>query len=418
MQRNSRGIRSFVMMLLLVFALSAVYVSSAQETDTSIIASSSGAFSFHLPGGWQSQPEVVENFGDTIVFGDNTATLSGAINILIFGNVPTSFNGVGGMIGVINIGQQEPAPLVAPVMQNLLGLLTSLGAQIAQQPQAHVFGDRYDGQLALLDSGDVAVMYSDTQLLVAIVMTDDVIAHGGETNALIESIRMPAEAGASVTPEPVPSEEVAPVTPTAEVTALELQTARSGDLRVSVGLPDDAVLLDHIADANILAFGDSADAAQSRLFSAKPDLATETAIIGNGGLIILYPMSQFGIDPANPDLSALMTRALGNLPGYTVEQEAAPLEGIPNALYAIISGREHGYLALIPFEDQIAYVTATSDSLSMFDQAKPTLLAIVESVRVPAELEPTPAPTTVGLGGLGGLEETTPEPTAPGLSGL
>jgi hypothetical protein len=180
-----------------------------------------------------------------------------------------------------------------------------------------------------------------------------------------------------------------------------------------------------MADANILAFGDSPAAAMSRLFSAKPDLATETPISGNGGLIILYPMSQFGIDPANPDLSALMSRALGNLAGYTIVQAAQPLEGSPNALYAVISGAEHGYLTLIPFGDQIAYVTATSATTDIFEQAETALLAIVESVRVPAEPEPTPAPTAAGLGGLGGLSgeatpEATPEVTATpaGLGGL
>lgn len=401
----------------------AVPVNPPPPGDQAVTASPNGVFSVRLPSGWQSQPTTVENFGDTIVFGDSTASLTGSRNFLVIGNSPGSFSGVGGMIGVVNVGQQAFAPLVTPLMQSLLGILTGTGAQLLQQPQAHVFGNQYDGQLALTSIGPIAVMYSDTQILVAILLTDDTTANSTEMNAILESIRMPAE-----TPDVVPSEEVNPVTPeavpTEEAVALELQTARSGDLRVSVGLPAEAVMLDHVADANILAFGDSAEAAEARLFSAKPDLATETAITGNGGLIILYPMSQFGIDPANPDLSALMTRALGNLQGYTIEQEAEPLESIPNALYAVISGAEHGYLALLPFDDQIAYVTATSASRDEFEQAKATLLAVVESVRVPAEPEPTPAPTASGLGGLGGLDETvatpevTPEATAAGLSGL
>ncbi len=188
---------------------------------------------------------------------------------------------------------------------------------------------------------------------------------------------------------------------------------RSSDNGVSLEIPGNWTVLDHVADATVLAYGDSDAAAQSRLFSAKPDLAPQTPISGNGGLIILYSMSQFGIDPANPDLSGLMERALGNLQGYTVEQAAQPLEGSGGGLYAVISGGERGYLALLPFGDQIAYVTATGTPTS-FDANADALLAIVKSVHVPAVSEPTPVPTTagLGLGGLGALE-ATPEATPP-----
>ena len=181
-------------------------------------------------------------------------------------------------------------------------------------------------------------------------------------------------------------------------------------------LPGTGVVLDHIADQQILAYGENDAAAQSRLYSVNPELAPQTPISGAGGVIILYPMDRFGIDPQNPDLAPLMERALGDLTGFTIEQAAQPLAG--GGLYAVIaSGVERGYLALIPFGEQVAYVTATTTPVNFGGGNEALLLGIVESVRVPAASEKS------GLGGLGGLDatpEATPEATEAlsGLSGL
>lgn len=384
------------------------------EIQGAVVASARGMFSFLLPEGWSHQALTMAGFGDVTVLGSDTTAMNAVVSLIINQQEPDAFEGVAGLIGMVDLTQlvgQSLDSLVTPLMQEMMTSIQSPGVQVTQPPQAHTFGGQYAGELAVTNIGYIGVMRSDRQLLVVLMLSSDVDADSDVINAMLESIRIPAAAGE----QPV-------IVPTQPVPMTETAVVRSGDLRVSLHMSPAWVLLDYVADANILAFGDSDAAAQSRLFSAKPDLATETAITGNGGLIILYPMSQFGIDPANPDLSALMTRALGNLPGYTVEQAAAPLEGIPNALYAIISGTEHGYLALLPFDDQIAYVTATGTQ-NTFAASADLLLAIVESVRVPAELEPTPAPTAAGLGGLGGLDaeatpEVTPEATAAGLSGL
>ncbi len=169
--------------------------------------------------------------------------------------------------------------------------------------------------------------------------------------------------------------------------------------------------------SDTIAFGDSDDAMQSRLYAVKPDLATDTPLTGSGGVVVLYPMAQFGIDPQNPDLSGLMQRVAGSLQGYTVVQAAQPLAGSDGAFYAeITNGAETGYVALIPVGDQIAYVTATTTP-DNFDALQGDLLNILMSVHKPTPTElglPPSGPS--GLGGLGGLEQT-PEPT-PGPSGL
>lgn len=412
---------SFILMLVLAF--SAVSVASAQD-ETVIFTSPNGDFSVRLPADWVAQEiDNVPDYSDAFAFASSQQDLQDAINLLVFGSIPNQLPHMSGMIGVLDpgqIGTQGVNLMVTPVLQFLVGQLQTQGVQVLGTAQSVTFGGLYPGQVVDTTFGSVAVMHSEDRLLIALILTEDTAADLDAIDAILNSIRIPPESTAPATPEPVPSEEVAPVTPepapSEEVAPAAPLTVRSSDMRTSLVIPEDWTLLDNIADQNILAYGDSVAAAQSRLYAAKPDLAPDTAITGDGGLVILYAMSQFGIDPAAPDFAPLMERALAGLTGYTVEQAPAPLGS--GGLVAVISGAETGYLALIPFGDQFAYVTATSATGDQFEQDEAALLAILESVRIPAEPEATPTPAPSGLGGLGGLAESTPEPTPSGLGGL
>lgn len=79
--------------------------------------------------------------------------------------------------------------------------------------------------------------------------------------------------------------------------------------------------------------------------------------------------------------------------------------------YALIKGTEQGYLALMAFGDQIAYVTATGTPNLWTPVLATDMFATSSSVRVPAEAE---APAGGGLGSLGAM----PTPTPAGLGGL
>ena len=376
-----------------------------------VVASDTGIFSIRLPQNWTSQATTVDSFTDVTVFGDSLASVQAATDMLINGS-ETNYNvtGVGGILGALALNGQAPDTLVTPLMTQILNSFTN-DVTIVQPPQAHTFGGQYPGELAQLNRGYVAVMRSTDQLLLAILVSDNMDVNQAAMANLLETVRVPAETGNAPAPTAMPPQPTQSSGDTA-------QTYRSSDNQVSLVLPGPGTVLDHMADQNILAYGENDAAAQSRLYSVNPDLAPQTPISGTGGVIILYPMSRFQIDPQNPDLAPLMERALGGLTGYTVEQTAQPLAG--GGLYAVIaSGTEHGYLALIPFGDQIAYVTATTTPDRFGGDNEVLLLNIVESVRVPAASEQS------GLGGLGGLEESeapaaTPEATeAPsGLSGL
>ncbi len=385
-------------------------------TSGGAVVSPNQIFSVELPAGWSIEfSNTVPNFNDVLVFGSSDSAMQTNYDVLIVGNALTPFTGIGGMVGVINPNLFAGTPLtmvVAPLLTQLVQLATAAGATAVGDPQAHTFGGGYEGQIQELDDGFVSVMHTDDQLLVGVVLTDDLNANRDQMMGILDSIRIPPEA-ANVEQSPVTL-----VPPLA--TAAAPMTVRSTDDQVSLIIPSDWTMLDHIADGAILAYGDSEDAAMSRLYSVKPDLASAVVITGSGGVVVLYPMAQFGIDPSNPDLMPLIQRALGNLQGYSVAQPPQPLPGIDHAVYAIISGTESGYLALIPFGDQIAYVTATAATADDFAAMQDDLLNMVMSVQVPAAAEATPAP---GLGGLGGLEiRTTPEitPTAApsGLGGL
>ena len=391
-------------------------VQSGQTSTGGVTASATGMFSVRLPAGWATDiTTTIDNFGDTVTFGSDQAALEASSSFLVAAQTLTAFQGVGGFVGAIQIQGFSGAQII-PLVPALVGAMTqsvtAAGAKAIGQAETHTFGGLYEGQLQQLDIGVVAVLHSADQVLVAILISDDPTANSDAINTVLESIHIPAEAGEA---QPAPTEIPTELPTEAQaVPSSEIQTFRSSDARVSLDIPGDWTVLDHAADGDILAYGDSADAAMSRLYSVKPELATETVISGNGGVVVIYPMSVFGIDPHNPDLMPLMERALGNLSGYTVVQPPEALEGIEGGVIAVIGGTEQGYLALIPFDDQIAYVTATV-STDSFDSQQSALLDIVKSVHIPA------IPESSGLGGLGGLEvppTATPEPTQSGITGL
>jgi hypothetical protein len=86
-----------------------------------------------------------------------------------------------------------------------------------------------------------------------------------------------------------------------------------------------------------------------------------------------------------------------------------------------VRGPETGYIALVAFGSEVAYVTATTASEYDFPPVSDMLLEVVRSVRVPAEQAeaPTDATATTGLGGLGGLGgQATATPGTGGLGGI
>jgi hypothetical protein len=199
-----------------------------------------------------------------------------------------------------------------------------------------------------------------------------------------------------------------------------LATAKEG--RLSLVVQANWIVYDLAADEGVYAYGDIDMAGLSRLASVRPDLVTQSVpITGIGGVIMLYPMSDFGIDPESVDLEPLMDGLLQNLTssGYEVVEETLPLYADPSeGIYVVVSGGEYGYVALVPFGDEVAYITATGADADSFEANRFLLEGIVLTISVPAAVPTTEATKLPGLGGLGGLQQATAVPTAAGLGGL
>ena len=268
-----------------------------------VVASDTGIFSIRLPQGWTHAPTTVDNFSEALVFGDSDASQQAVVDLAVNGiDAQYHVTGVGGFVGALALNGQAPDQFVSPLMQQILGSLTT-DVTVTQPSQAHTFGGQYPGELALLNRGMIGVLRSQDQLLLVILISDDIATNQAAMTNLLESIRMPAEANQ---PAPLPTQATVPTAqpPQPQPTQSSgdtAQTYRSSDNQVSLVLPGPGTVLDHMADQNILAYGENDAAAQSRLYSVNPDLAPQTPISGTGGVIILYPMSRFQIDPQNPD---------------------------------------------------------------------------------------------------------------------
>ncbi|MBL8130545.1 MAG: hypothetical protein JNL42_01700 [Anaerolineae bacterium] len=386
---------------------------SAPSTEP-VARTATGAISARLPNGWVHQAVNMQGFGDLIAFGDTPTTMQTVVTLIFEGGEAAAFSGIAGLFGTIDMSQMgtsDPAEqLVAPLIQQLLAEVATGGIQVVEQPAAHTFGGLYPGQLAAVNLGFMAVLHADNQLAVALILSDNFAANRAVMSGVLETLRLPAESAALVISPPV--------LPTAPAGTGGSSIVRSSDSRVSFIPPAPWTVLDHMADAQILAFGDTFEAADARLTSARPDLGQGSSMTGVGGLIILYPMANFGIDPAAPDLAPLMAQALSQLQGqgYTIEEAAQPFTD-PALVghYALIKGTEQGYLALMAFGDQIAYVTATGMPNIWTPVLATDMFAALTSVRVPAEAE---APAGGGLGGGLGSLGAMPTPTPAGLGGL
>ncbi|MBK8024797.1 MAG: hypothetical protein IPK19_26105 [Chloroflexi bacterium] len=388
---------------------------TVQPSTDPLARTATGTVSARLPDGWVHQPVSAEGFTDLIAFGSTAVAMQTVVTLILEGGEAPAFSGMAGLIGAVDMAQMGTTPadqLISLLMQDLLNSIATNEIQVTEQPTAHTFGGLFPGELAAFNMGFVAVLRSENQLAVALVLSDDFAGNRAAMAGVLETIRLPAENAGS-------NPAVQQTQPAAEPTAAlsEMPLTRSSDNRVSFILPAPWTVLDHMADAQILAFGDTFEAADSRLTSARPDLGQGLAMTGVGGLIILYPMANFGIDPASPDLAPLMAQALGQLQGqgYTVEEAAQPFaDPALVGQYALIKGAEQGYLALMAFGDQVAYVTATGLPGVWTRVLATDMFSVVTSVRVPAAPE---TPETGGLGGLGGLGDA-PTATPAGLGGL
>ena len=192
-----------------------------------IVASDTGIFSIRLPQGWTHEPTTVDNFNDTLVFGDSDASQQAVVDLAVNG-IDAQYNvtGIGGFVGALALNGQAPDPLVSPLMQQILDSLTT-DVVVTQPSQAHTFSGQYPGELALLNRGMIAVLRSQDQLLLVILISDDMTTNQAAMNDLLESIRIPAETNQ---PAPLPTQASVPTAQPQPPQPQPTQSSETADL--------------------------------------------------------------------------------------------------------------------------------------------------------------------------------------------
>jgi hypothetical protein len=441
--------RHAITVLLTLFLLTVVAGSAiAQETSAGevIAAPTTLRYSIHLPGDWQFRSKQGDSvLTDYLAFGDSAALVERTL-LTLGGETPEGVaTGVGGWAAMLNqafwrINAPTPSEQISAFLQ------ASMVASEVVGQQTITLGGLYPGAvvLAIDRTSDTegyvgAVQVGEQDVLVFIVgvgPSREFAANDALIQAIIQSIRAPAEAGAQtsivVVPAFTPSGQTAPTaqplatTPAGESDSSNLVFYAMDGGVASMTLPENWIVYDFLANENVFAYGDSDEAALSRLATARPDMVSEApALTGLGGLIILYDPAEAGIDPAAPDLAPVLDSVTSRLSGqgYTILKPGTDFTvGGHAGRYALVRGTEYGYVALVLYDDKLAFVTATGmpedfeSDAALFDR-------ILASLRVPADPPPADVQVTPsgGIGGLGGSTDATPEvtPTSmPGIGGL
>lgn len=393
--------------------------STAAESDN-IARTAGGEVSAVIPVGWVAQEFDVIGFTDMLAFGDRQATVQALINsITASGDFGVA--GQGGVIGLLDpeaLEGQAPNAVVAPLMQDLVSSIQGNEVTILEPASAHTFGGQYQGQLASISVGYIAVFVADDKVVVSIVVSDNPEPVRPALLGVLESVRVPAQAAADQQPaaQDQPAGGGIGGVLSASVPA-QLALFRAQGEGMSLLLPENWITLDQFADQRVIAFGDTQAAAESRLASARPDLATPAPFSGIGGLMIAYNLSDLGLTPERANVTNVLNQLTANLEaqGFRVTEAVQPMTiGGMEGTVVVVEGAEVGFLGLAVFDDQLAYITATGVNKNDFAANRALLTQIVGSVQMPAAAEAVPVeePPAQGLGGLGGLLGATPAPEA------
>ena len=442
-----RMLRAGAVMLVLVVLTGVGGSAAAQQSSTQevIAAPTTLRYSLHLPGDWQFRSKQGDSvLTDYLAFGDSAALVERTL-LTLGGETPEgAATGIGGWAAMLNqafwrINAPSPSEQISAFLQ------ASMVASDVVGQQAITIGGLYPGAVVLAvdrasdTEGYVgAVQVGEQDVLVFIIgagPSREFAANDALIQAIIQSIRAPAETGAQtstvVVPAFTPAGQAAPTAP--PLTTAAGQTGVSGDLIAyamdggvaSIALPENWIVYDFLANENVFAYGESDEAALSRLATARPDLVSNAPLTGLGGLVILYDPVEAGIDPAAPDLAPVLDSLTSRLrgQGYEILEPGTDFTvGGHTGRFAVVRGTEYGYVALILYDGKLAFVTATGmpdtfeTNAGLFDR-------VIASLHVPAEQSPaagTQATPSGGIGGLGGtpeVSEKTPTPV-PGIGGL
>lgn len=351
----------------------------AQGEDLQVVRSSDGRVSIRLPADWETYDFIADE--GYLVFGSTETAATGRLND--YNSEPALIVGEGGTLtvlaaadfGISDVNEE----VVDALLDQVLATLEEGGGINIEEPAPYEIGDSI-AKIAIIEIGNekgfVGVIGFAEYVVLA---TSTGTRQSFEDNralleAIITSVRAPAEQGATADPGTVPT--------------TESNLVRSSDELVSIVLPDGWLYTDEIETNNILAFGDSEIGMQSRYDVALADDPSTVVIDGSGGVVRLFDLAEVGIDPAAPDVTPLMAQIEQVYRDNGFDIIEPPTEFIANGgftgQYLVFDSQaQYGYFMLVAFDEKLAFMTATSTPAD-FPDVQELLFSVVESVSVPA----------------------------------
>ncbi|HYO87116.1 MAG TPA: hypothetical protein VER79_00625, partial [Candidatus Limnocylindrales bacterium] len=279
----NRMLRAVAVLLVVCVLIGAAGSAAAQDSSAQevIAAPTTLRYSLHLPGDWQFRSKQGDSvLTDYLAFGDSAALVERTL-LTLGGETPEGVTtGVGGWAAMLNqafwrINAPTPSEQISAFLQ------ASMVASEVVGQEAITLGGLYPGAvvLAIDRAADTegyvgAVQVGEQEVLVFIIgvgPSRSFEANDALLQAIIQSIRAPAEAGAQastvVVPPFTPSSQAAPTAqplataPAGAAAASDLITyAMQGGL-ASVTLPENWIVYDYLGDENVFAYGDTDEAA-------------------------------------------------------------------------------------------------------------------------------------------------------------
>lgn len=406
-----------------------------------LVGTPDGQISMVIPESWTFQSVAAnEVYATTLVIAENEAVLNEAVAYQTVGSTRGTASGAWGVLTQLEPSFWQPYAANAQQAALLILELALANSPIYDQSTTSIGLGGYNATIVATEvaeansAGYIGAFAHDGDVYFIQLMAmpaDNPTDYSELVETIGSTFSIPAQPGARTdpsAPQPTSAAPTEEVVVTEEAVATEESTAAPSQVDaengvLSVVLPDQWYYWDRTVEDNLFVYGNTEEAIDARLYAFRPDLfESQPPVTGLGGVIALYTAADVGVSATDPDVAPLMTQVLDNLgqQGYEIVDEPAPfaVDG-RDGLAAVIHGDEFGFLALVPFDDQVAYITGTGTT-DMAEDELEGLFEIMASVRVPAAApEPTATPRP-GLGGLGNLEQTpevTPTPRA-GLGGL
>ena len=375
--------------ILLLLTGSALAQGQTTQLDV-LMTDSTGTVSMQLPAGWTYQEGLLDDFPNSLVFGDSQLAISVRADNANTDLDPKAIVGNGGAIALFDPAEvQALGDINADLLQELFMQelmvpgriigpnVTTIAGMDALQVVARTEESQEEGILAVAGQGDVLLLLTVTSPMGEYDAMQDVFAD------MLATLSVAGVASDEVVSTPevevITTPEVAPE-------ADELVYVTSAGDEVSLLLPDGWLYDDLMATENLFVWGNSDAALDTRYEDFTGVL---TAIEGEGGLVLVASVASMGLTRDEADPAGILENIMIGLqtaPGYELVEQPTAFslgEGNDGEYMVVRVANEYGYIAVVLFENDISIITSTG-TLDSFEDNRDLLTDVLLSIRVPA----------------------------------